>query len=309
MSELDRIGRLVDRFGRESLIVPSGDDAAVARPRGAVSVTSIDAVVDGKHFQRAVWPPHAIGFKAVGAALSDLAAMGASAGEIYVAAGVPRDLDEAAFDDLTRGIAEASAAAGAVVAGGDLVAAEELWLSVTVVGYAESADAVLTRSGAAAGDLVAVTGTLGGSARALEQIEQGASTEDASTKKQFAPEPRIAAGAALAACGASAMIDISDGLGRDAGHVGASSGVLLEIELARIPLAGGVTDAAYAAASGEEYELLATIPEDRLAGAERAVTETGVALTVIGRVTEGSGARLVDAAGAEVVVGGFDHFD
>lgn len=309
MSELERIGRLVDRFASEPLIVPSGDDAAVARPHGAVSVTSIDAVVDGVHFRRENWPPRAIGRKAVGAALSDLAAMGALAGEIYVAAGLPGDFDEHSFDELTHGIAEASAASGALVAGGDLVAAGELWLSVTVVGYAAGGDSVLTRSGAQGGDLVVVTGTLGGSARALELIEQGAGEDDPATAKQFSPEPRIAAGGALAEGGATAMIDVSDGVARDALHLGEASDAMLAIELARLPLAVGVTDPAYAATSGEEYELLATIPEDRFEDAERAVAETGTGLTVIGRVTAGRGCRLVDAAGAEVRLGGFDHFD
>lgn len=309
MTELDRIGRLVDRFSQEALIVPSGDDAAVAKPGGAASVTSIDAVVDGVHFELGTWPPRAIGHKAVAAALSDLAAMGATAGEVYVAAGVPHDFGEADFDELTHGIADAANAAGAVVAGGDLVAAGQLWLSVTVVGYAESAEAVVRRSGAQAGDLVVVTGPLGGSARALELIEQGIGADDARAAKQFAPVPRIGAGAALARCGATAMIDISDGLARDAGHIGAASGALLEIELARLPLADGVTDPTYAAGSGEEYELLATIPEDRFERAERAVDEAGAALSAVGRVTEGSGARLVDASGVEVEIRGFDHFD
>lgn len=309
MTELDRIGRLVNRFGGEALIVPSGDDAAVARPHGAVSVTSIDAVVDGVHFELKSWPPRAVGHKAVAAALSDLAAMGASAGEVYVAAGVPHDFSESDFDDLTHGIAEAAGAVGAVVAGGDLVASGELWLSVTVVGYALSAESVVRREGAQPGDVVAVTGSLGGSARALELIEQGNGASDPMTAKQFAPVPRIAAGAALARSGATAMIDVSDGLARDAGHIGAASGVQLEIELARLPLAEGVSDPTYAAASGEEYELLATIPEDRFEDAERAVEEAGTALTAIGRVTAGSGAQLLDAAGAGVEIRGFDHFD
>lgn len=309
MSELDRIGRLVDRFGGAPLIVPSGDDAAVARPGGAVSVTSIDAAVDGVHFELGAWPPRACGHKAVAAALSDLAAMGAQAGEIYVAAGVPRDFGEADFDELTHGIADAADASGAVVAGGDLVAANKLWLSVTVVGYAASAEAIVTRQGAADGDLVVVTGPLGGAARALELIEQGAGIADPLTAKQFAPVPRLDAGIALARHGVSAMIDISDGLARDAGHIGVASGVELEIELARIPLAEGVEDRAYAAGSGEEYELLATIPADRFADAERAVEAAGVTLSVIGRVTEGSGARLLDASGAEIEIRGFDHFD
>lgn len=309
MTELERIGRLVDRFTHRALIVPSGDDAAVARPRGAVSVTSVDAVVEGVHFSSSAWPMHAVGRKAVASALSDLAAMGADVGEIYIASGVPKDFDEASFEELTDGIAAAADFSGAVVAGGDLVASSELWLAVTVVGYAASEDSVATRTGACPGDVIAVTGNLGGSARALELLEQGAPADDPRLAKQFAPEPRLAAGAALVAAGATAMIDISDGLARDAGHIASAGKVGMEIELAALPLADTVADPSYAAASGEEYELLVTIPVAGIAAATTAVQQTGTALTEIGQVTERLGVRLVDARGDEVEVRGFDHFD
>jgi thiamine-monophosphate kinase len=128
-------------------------------------------------------------------------------------------------------------------------------------------------------------------------------------QKQFAPEPRFGAGKALAASGATAMIDISDGLARDAGHVGDASAARLTISLPQLPLAEGIEDAKFAAASGEEYELLATLPADELTQAQEAVAETGVALTEIGRVEEGSGAELQGADGEAVAVRGFDHFD
>lgn len=309
MTELERIGRLVDRFTHRALIVPSGDDAAVARSRGAVSVTSVDAVVDGVHFQSSAWPMHAVGRKAVAAALSDLAAMGAEAGEVYIASGIPKDFDEASFEQLTDGIAAAADASGAVVAGGDLVAATELWLAVTVVGYAAGETSVATRAGARAGDVVAVTGSLGGAARALELIEQGALADDPRLIKQFAPEPRLAAGMALVTAGVSSMIDISDGLARDATHIAAASGTGIEIKLPELPLAETVADPVYAAASGEEYELLATIPAPAFADAKEAVERAGTALTTIGHVTDGRGVRLVDARGEEVEIRGFDHFD
>lgn len=309
MSESARIGRLVDRFAQAPLIVPSGDDAAVTAAGGAVTVTSIDAVVDGVHFVLGAWPEHAVGYKAVAAALSDLAAMGARAGEIYVAAGVPEDFSERQFDQIAEGIAAAAEDNAAHVAGGDLVRADQLWLSITVVGYAASAESVVTRAGALPGDVVVVTGHLGGSERALELIEQGATDDQLALRKQLRPQPRLAAGAALAANGARAMIDISDGLARDAGHLASAGAVGLEIELARIPLADGVDDAAYAAGSGEEYELLAALPEGQLAHAQRAVAECGTQLTAIGRVVKGTGAVLLDAAGRDVEVGGFDHFD
>jgi thiamine-monophosphate kinase len=311
MSEESRIRSLVDRFGSSAarVIVPSGDDAAVIRPGGGVSVTSIDAVVEGVHFTLPAWPLEAVGRKAVAAALSDLAAMGARVGEAYVAAGLPKTLSENEFDALCDGIAAAADQAGAGVAGGDLSSANELWLSVTVVGYADTDDLVVTRAGARPGDAVVVTGELGGAARALELIAAGTDATDPRLAKQFAPLPRFAAGSALAAHGATAMIDISDGLARDAGQIAHASGAKLSISLDQIPLAADVADAVFAAASGEEYELLATVPQAKLEAATQAVTETGTTLSVIGRVAEGDGAELLDLGGTRVEIRGFDHFD
>ena len=311
MSETDRIHNLVARFGTSAdrVVVPSGDDAAVVRAGGAVSVTSVDAVVEGVHFELPVWPLAAVGRKAVAAALSDLAAMGASAGEIYVAAGLPKHVGDAEFDQLCNGIATAADASGAGVAGGDLTSSSELWLSVTVVGYAQTDDAVVTRDGAKPGDIVVVTGDLGGSQRALDLIAHGADPADPRLAKQFAPVPRFGAGRALAEFGATAMIDVSDGLARDAGHIAAGSNVGITIELAKLPLAEGIEDAGFAAGSGEEYELLATLPAGQLIAATSAVADTGTTLTAIGQVTEGDEVRLIDADGNRVEVRGFDHFD
>jgi thiamine-monophosphate kinase len=311
MNERDRIRKLVARFGGESerLVVSSGDDAAVARSKGDVVVTSVDAVVQGVHFRSPSWPLVAVGHKAVAAALSDLAAMGAAPGEIYVAAGLPTSIDERAFDELCSGIAAAADASGATVAGGDLSSASELWLSVTVVGYAANDDAVVTRAGAQPGDVIVVTGELGGARRALDLISAGADPSDARLAKQFAPVPRFGAGAALAVHGATAMIDISDGLARDAGHIADGGGVKLTIKLEDLPLASGIDDAEFAAASGEEYELLATIPANRVDAAVAAVAQTGTTLTAIGEVAEGGGAVLLDVSGARVEIRGFDHFD
>lgn len=309
MSEADRIAKLTARFAPPELAVAPGDDAAVVAGRDGVSVTSVDSLVEGIDFTLATWPARAIGHKAVAAALSDIAAMGAAAGEVYVAAGLPRELPEAVFDELIEGIAEAAEAHGAIIAGGDLSGAAELWLAVTVTGYADSAGSVVTRGGASPGDLLVVTGELGASRRAVELIAEGCPASDPRLTKQFSPLPRLAAGQLFAEHGASAMIDISDGLARDAGHLAAASGVGIEIELAQLPLAAGIDDPAWAAASGEEYELLAALPPRQLDSAHAALAAIGVKLTAIGSVVQGDGVRLLDSSGADVEVRGFDHFD
>ncbi|MFT4048571.1 MAG: thiamine-phosphate kinase [Solirubrobacterales bacterium] len=309
MSEADRISRLTTRFAAPELVVPPGDDASVVRPSGALAVTSVDSLVEGVDFTLETWPAEAIGRKAIASAISDLAAMGARPGEIHVAAGLPRELSDESFDRIAAGIAEAADASGAIVAGGDLSGAGELWLAVTVTGYADSVDGLVTRSGASEGEVVVVTGELGGSRRAVELIADGAPSDDPRLARQFDPQPRIEAGRLLAESGAGAMIDISDGLARDAGHIATSSSVGIDLQLGRLPLADGIDDPAWAAGSGEEYELLATLKPDRLGAATEALLAIGVRLTAIGSVTRGDGARLLDASGADIEVRGFDHFD
>lgn len=330
-TESDRIASLAELFanGRERLAVPIGDDAAVVGPVDGFVVTSVDAVVDGVHFRTASYPPRAIGRKATAAALSDLAAMGAAAGEVYVAAGVPPEVDDSYFAEIAAGIEAAATSVGAVVAGGDLTASPVLWLSVTVNGYIASADAAVTRGGAMPGDALVVTGSLGRSAAAIEILSGGqaafelsASTKADITRRQFAPIPRIAAGEALAALGATAMIDISDGLGRDAGLIADASGQRLQINLEQLPVAASAAEYAraigedpthFAAASGEEYELLAAIPNELVDAAIAIVGSFGDTLTVVGEVLAAQDAApqavFLDGDGKAVDVRGFDHFD
>jgi thiamine-monophosphate kinase len=177
---------------------------------------------------------------------------------------------------------------------------------VTVVGYAASEDQIVSREGAAPGDVVALTGTLGGSRAALEAITSGDTSSH--LDRQFHPTPRFAAGAALAANRATAMIDISDGLAKDAQNIAAASNVAIEIELKNLPCAEGTT-AVQAAESGEEYELLVTLAPEHLDSARRAVEATGTTLTEIGCVLEGSEANFLGTDGRPVAVAGYQHFD
>lgn len=329
--ESDRIASLTELFsgGADRLVVPIGDDAAVAGPVDGFLVTSVDAVVDGIHFRTATYPPRAIGHKATAAALSDLAAMGARTGEVYVAAGVPAEVDDSYFAEIARGIETAAKAAGAVVAGGDLTASPVLWLSVTVNGYGDDAASLITRDGAQPGDVLVVTGTLGRSAAATRllaadpvKLDLPDAVRGDLTARQFAPIPRIAAGRALAHAGATAMLDISDGLGRDAGLMAEASSARLRIQLSQLPIAEsaagyaelvGENAAILAAASGEEYELLAALPRDHVESATAAVEQAGDTLTVIGDVTIAAGtepaAIFLDGDGEVVAVRGFEHFD
>jgi thiamine-monophosphate kinase len=309
LGEFDLIARLVEliedagaapeRGGR--IVIASGDDAAVTEPPGATA-TSVDALVEGVHFRRETASLESVGHKALAAALSDLAAMGAAPGEAYVQLGVPTDLDEAGAMELGNGLAAAAAANEVAVVGGDVTRAPVLFLAVTVVGHAGSPDELVSRAGAEPGNVVVVTGELGGAAAGL--------------LRQLRPSPRLAAGRALAASGATSMIDLSDGLGGDALHVAAASGVTISIDVDRVPVQPGVGEVAGAAgveaidlvaAGGEDYELLATLAPGDVDGARTLLEDGGTSLTAIGEVTEGTDVVLRLADGSERAASGFDQ--
>jgi thiamine-monophosphate kinase len=327
MGEFELIARLRERLPGTSprLLLGSGDDAAVTVPGGATA-TSVDAVVEGVHFRRGEGRSLAdVGAKALATALSDLAAMGAEPGEAYVVLGIPPDAEEPDLLELADGLAEVAAATGTAVAGGDVTRAPVLTLAVTVVGHAPRAEDLVTRAGAEPGDALVLSGELGGAAAGLLLLERpelaaavAPETAERLRRRQLHPEARLRTGAALAQAGAQAMIDLSDGLAADAGHMADASTVALQIEAAALPLAEGVVEVAkaadrdpleLAATGGEDYELLAALPPERLEAAAKQVAAAGegVALTRIGAVASGSGVEIRLPGGGKLTTGGFDH--
>jgi thiamine-monophosphate kinase len=315
-SEFDLIAAINERLPRshERVRVPSGDDAAVVEP-GGTSAISVDAIVDGVHFRLEDFGGPAVGRKALAAGLSDLAAMGALEGEAYVVVAAPAEIEDETLLGIADGLAEVANRHGVTVAGGDLVSSPVLVISVTAVGYEPKGSRLVTRAGAGPGDVVAVTGSLGGAAGAVALLEDGDRSREGMLARQLDPHPRLREGIALAAQGATAMIDVSDGLGADAGHLARSSGCRLEIDLDRIPLEPGLEEVTgsggaaleLAASGGEDYELLVTLPPERLAAASEAVTKEGTELTEIGYVVEGQGVALLLPGGGEIQPRGFDH--
>jgi thiamine-monophosphate kinase len=287
---------IADRSGR--LVRWSGDDAAVVRAR-PLAVTSIDTVVEGVHFSLETHTPADVGWKALATALSDLAAMGAQAGEAYVSLVLPQGFDGAM--ELVGGMEELAARHDATIAGGDVVAGPVLTVAVSVTGWAEREDELVGRDGARPDDLVGVTGELGGSEAGRLALDRG-ERAGALVRRHLRPEPRLAEGRALALAGASAMIDLSDGLATDAGHIAARSGVRVQIELGRVPCAEGVRPED-AVSGGDDYELLFTTP-----AARRREAEATAEVTWLGEVGAGDGLVLVGLDGRPVAgLRGYEH--
>jgi thiamine-monophosphate kinase len=260
-----------------------GDDAAVIRAPDRRVVATTDLLVEGRHFRRNWSAASDIGVKAAAQNFADVAAMGASPTALLVGLAVPGDLLVSWAEDLVRGLAEECARAGASVVGGDVSGADSVMLAITALGDLGGREPV-TRSGARPGDRLAVAGSPGRSAAGLALLEAGragvpgeagvpgqAGEFEGLVASHRRPQPPYACGPEAAVLGATSMIDISDGLVADLGHVAEASGVRLDVETARLPADPELRPAAAALGAdwrrwvltgGEDHALAATFPPE-----------------------------------------------
>jgi thiamine-monophosphate kinase len=306
--EFDRLRAIFAALGAAGRDL--GDDCALLPVGGRTLAISIDLSLEAVHFRTDWLSFREIGWRATAAALSDLAADGATPLGVLVSLGVPgnrqrRPGNASPAVQIMSGVGSAAGSVGAKVFGGDLVRSPRYLVDVCVLGVVQRP---VRRSGARPGDGLWVTGRLGGAGLALAALGAGRRLAPTVRRRFARPVPRIAAGRWLARRGARAMIDISDGLAGDAGHLAAASGVGIAIELERVPCWPGVTPRA-AAASGEEYELLVALPRSfGTAGARAFRRATGLPLTRIGACTAGCGLRITHEGRLITPPRGFDHF-
>jgi thiamine-monophosphate kinase len=321
-SEDQLIERVRRKFrpGDGELRVGIGDDAAVLRPgRQAEYVVTTDAFLENVHFLRRIHPPEVVGYKALARAASDLAAMGARSRFFLLTLALPEACTAKWLDDFLGGMALAARRFGLTLIGGDTTKYPAVMASLMVIGEIAPGRAIL-RSGARPGNMICVSGRLGEAELGLRLIQKGLHKEKKwknLLKKQFYPEPRLALGQWLAArnC-ATAMIDTSDGLSTDLGHLCKASGVGARVWAEKIPVVKvppqlsrlDIDPLPLALHGGEDYELLFTVPKRLVRRLPRAVS--GVPLTVIGEITRPKEVTLIDSRGHGVPLrpGGWDPF-
>ena len=312
LNEDELVARLVARIREKAGSGPgegelwSGDDAAVVASRAGRVVVTTDTVTEGIDFDLAYTPPASIGWKALAVNVSDVAAMGATPAHAVATLLLPPATALEVADGIADGLGRAAARWGVSVVGGDLGRASEISVGVALHGWAP--DRVVRRDGARPGDALFVTGTLGGAGAALAATRSGdVASDDARLGRLLWPEARVEEGAAARAAGATAMIDVSDGLAVDLWRLTTASGVGCVVEVDRLPVDDGLEsrDGAvrHAVLGGDDYELLFTISE---ANVSAELLELGAGATRIGTITEGA-ATLGDRSLESWKEEGWDH--
>ncbi len=324
---IERLARVLDA-SREPLRPPAegpigiGDDAALWVPGATAEVLTTDALVDGIHFRLSTTSWRDLGWKALAANVSDIAAMGARPRRAFVTLGIPADTPVRDLEDLYRGMAEIAAEYEFVVEGGDTVSSPVIFLSVTVVGEVQGQP--LRRGAGRAGDLLAVTDSLGGAIGGLMLLESG--RQEASNADERAliqchrrPRPRVNEAVLIARSGVRCGMDLSDGLLGDAGRLGFASGLgvtLLWDDLPVHPALETVFPAqarSLALGGGEDYELLVAGPADLIRAADSTLAQAGaVRLAVVGRLVPDTPGQVtvVDRDGVAIAPerASWDHF-
>lgn len=287
-----------DLSAGDDVVLGTGDDAAVLRPAGDVAV-STDMLVEGQHFKPTWSSAFQIGRKAVAVNVSDIESMGAEPSAVVVALGIPEHLDERWIQELSDGVRDECARAGVSLVGGDISRAGQIVITVTALGNLAGQQPV-TRAGANVGDVVAVAGRLGWASGGLMVLQRGFGSPKDLVVEQQCPSVPYGQGRRAAAAGATAMVDVSDGLLADLSHVCAGSGVGMDLRtesfdvpdsLQRLSAATNAPVWRFILTGGEDHALAATFPADaRLPEGWRRigeVTDSG-AVTVDGQAWEGA---------------------
>ncbi|RRD47497.1 thiamine-phosphate kinase [Tessaracoccus sp. OH4464_COT-324] len=298
-SEFELIEAITEALpSNDSVLLGPGDDAAVLRFSGA-AVVSTDILVESVHFRRDWSSAAQIGRKAIAVNVSDVEAMGANPRAVVVSLAIPQGTERDWILDFAAGVREECTAAGVALVGGDLSGSPQVVVNVTVLG--ESSGQVVTRAGARPGDVVAITGRLGWAGAGHAALSRGFRSPVSVVQAALVPEVAYGAGARAAAAGARAMIDVSDGLLQDLGHIAGRSGVAIDVHSAaleiaepieRVAVATGRDPLSFVLCGGEDYALAAAFPpEATLPDGWRAIgsVDAGTGVTVDGEAHPGTG--------------------